>query len=51
VRWRRVDDEYTVKLATDNAPITSGISLAGARGFDPALLIRLLHEHILDAWK
>jgi len=51
VRWRREDDEYTVTLATDNAPITSGISLAAARGFDPATLIRLLHQHILDGWR
>ena len=51
LRWRRQDEVHTVTLASDNAPITSGISLAGARTFDPALLIRLLHQHILDAWK
>lgn len=51
IRWRLEDDVHTVILASDNAPITSGISLAAARTFDPAQLIRLLHEHILDAWK
>jgi len=51
VRWRLEDDVHTVTLVSDNAPITSGISLAGTRGFDPAQLIRLLHEHLLDAWK
>ncbi len=51
LRWRRLDEVHTVTLTSDNATITSGISLAGARGFDPAQLIRLLHEHILDAWR
>lgn len=50
LRWRLGDDVHEVTLASDNAPITSGISLAGARAFDPARLIRLLHQHILDAW-
>jgi len=51
VRWRLEDEVHTVTLSTDGSPITSGISLAGARAFDPATLIRLLHGHILDAWK
>jgi len=51
VHWGRPDEEHTVTLRTPNAPITSGISLAGARAFDPATLIRLLIEHVLDAWR
>lgn len=51
LRWRRLDEEHTVTLRYAAAPITSGISLAGARGFDPARLTHLLIEHILDAWQ
>jgi hypothetical protein len=51
VRWRLGDETHAVTLAADNSPITSGISLAGARAFDPTTLIRLLHQHILDAWR
>lgn len=52
VRWRREDAVHDIRLAHAAAPITSGISLAGARArsFDPATLVRELHQHILDAW-
>jgi len=50
LRWRLEDEVHAVTIASDGSPITSGISLAGARAFDPATLIRLLHQHILDAW-
>ena len=50
VRWELAGDAHEAHIETIAAPITSGISLAGARTFDPASLSRLLHEHILDAW-
>ena len=51
VRWRKMGDEHSATIAHVAAPITSGISLAGTRGFDPGRLSRLLHEHILDGWE
>ncbi len=51
LRWRTAHEEHYLTLRHPNAPITSGISLAGARAFDPASLIRLLVEHVLDAWQ
>lgn len=51
VNWRLLDERHSIRLTTPNAPITSGISLANARTFDPATLIRLLHEHLLDGWR
>ena len=51
IRWRLVDEVHTRSIPYAAAPITSGICLPGSRGFDPATLIRLLHDHILDAWR
>ncbi len=51
LRWHDIHAEHVVTLRHPNAPITSGISLAGARTFDPATLVRLLVEHVLDAWQ
>jgi len=51
VHWRKLGEEHTASIAHLAAPITSGISLAGARAFDPARLLHLLHEHILDEWE
>ena len=51
LRWQASQQEHLLTLRHPNAPITSGISLAGARAFDPATLTRLLVEHVLDAWQ
>jgi hypothetical protein len=51
LHWRRLDEAHDIKLATAASPITSGICLPGAQGFNPASLTRLLLEHALDAWR
>lgn len=51
LRWRADAVEHLFTLQHPDAPITSGISLAGARAFDPATLTHLLVEHVLDAWQ
>ena len=51
LHWRRLDEAHDVVLHTDASPITSGICLPGARGFDSAALTRLLIEHALDTWR
>jgi hypothetical protein len=48
--WRKGDEVRDVMLHTDASPITSGICLPGARGFDSAALTRLLIDHALDCW-
>lgn len=51
VRWRREDEEHTVRLRQAASPITSGICLPGMRGFDPSLLLHFLLQHALDSWR
>ena len=51
LHWRRLEEAHDVTLASPACPITSGICLPGARGFDPAALTRLLLEHALDVWR
>jgi hypothetical protein len=50
VQWRCREETRTVVLATDASPITSGICLPGARGFDSSALTRVLIEHALEGW-
>jgi hypothetical protein len=49
--WRRLDEEYTTTIAQAASPITTGICLPGAKGFDPGRLTRMLLDHALDAWR
>jgi len=51
VSWRSLAEAHDVVLASPVSPITSGICLPGARGFDSSALTRVLIEHALDAWK
>lgn len=51
LHWRRLDEARDVVLRDLAPPITSGICLPGARGFDPGALTRLLIEHALDRWR
>ncbi|MHB9130955.1 MAG: hypothetical protein ACYDBB_07670 [Armatimonadota bacterium] len=50
ITWRRHDETHTSVVHSAQSPIISGISLPGARTFNPATLTRFLLEHILDAW-
>ena len=42
---------HDVVLPTIASPITSGVCLPGARGFDSTALTRLLLDHALDRWR
>lgn len=61
VAWSPADGEVVVTWMRDImaqtvvvppvSPITSGICLPGARGFDAGRLTRLLLDHALDTWR
>lgn len=51
LHWRCEDEAHDIVLHSDASPITSGICLPGARGFDPSTLTRTLLDHALDTWR
>jgi hypothetical protein len=51
LRWRRLEETGEITLTSSVSPITSGICLPGAHGFDSADLTRFLLAHALDAWR
>lgn len=50
VVWQKQDTAITVSLHSDKSPISTGICLPGAQGFNPGAMTRLLLEHALDSW-
>lgn len=50
VVWHKQERTVTVSLHSDKSPISTGICLPGAKGFNSGAMTRMLLEHALDSW-